>query len=146
MSASEQGMIDQLLAQTTVQPQPSFMGLQAPPNASELHNLLGKLQQQQYLQQQQQQTPGEFGFLHDAGRSGMVGAGQQLGNILQQGNGPQQAPAMPPQASQADMPSGASPQPGTLSGQQMIASALQKGKQVYASQIQAGVDPDQATA
>ena len=84
---STDDLVNQLLAQTTVAPQPSFMGLQAPPDPGQLQTLLSKLRQQQFLQQQSVPTPGQYGFLHDAGKAQFSQAGQILGNLLQQPGG-----------------------------------------------------------
>jgi hypothetical protein len=154
---STDDLVNQLLAQTTVAPQPSFMGLSAPPDPSQLQALLGKLRQQQYMQQVSQPTPGEYGFLHDAGRQGAAQIGQMLGNMLQRPGGltgtpptaaqPTQASATAPVDSSGATPSppGSPPQPSApQTPQAAVGAALMKGKQVFAAMLNAGVDPDVA--
>src|SRR5579859_97093 len=151
MGASQQDMIDQLLQATTVSPQPSFMGLQAPPNPQQLQQLLSKLQQREFLQNQPP-TPGPYGYLHDAGRQQMLSVGQQLGNQAAMaiqpppGGIPGQGTNAPPQGGdQASQSAAPAPQGSPAAAQAQIQQALLNAKQIYAAQISKGVDPDQAT-
>jgi hypothetical protein len=138
MAASTQDMINQLLAQTTVAPQPSLFGLQAPPNPADLQALLGKLKQSQQQQDANAPTPGAYGYLHDAGKAAFNSVGSQLGTAL--GQGITQAGQ---QAASQQAPSADNPAP-PLTNQQAVNAAIQKGKQVYQAQISAGTDPDVA--
>jgi hypothetical protein len=134
-------MINSLLAQTTVAPQPSFMGLQAPPDPSQVQALLSKLKQQQFSDRYAAaQTGGEYGWLNAPAALSMSAAGQKLGGILNapgglSGPGPNQPPQ--PQAAQGD-------QSAPQTSQAAISAALMKGRQAYAAMINANVDPDVA--
>lgn len=160
MSADQQDMINKiLLAQAqSKQMAPSFMGLQAPQDPNALNPLLGQLRQQQYQDQANAPTPGQYGYLHDAGKLQFNGVGQQLGQALGQALNPQAAPAQqgpaftpaPPLTTDAGTPApnaGAVqppiPNPGATP-QQSITNMVLASKAYYAQQVQKGVDPDQA--
>lgn len=159
MADNTQDAINQLLAQTTVAPQPSFMGLQAPPSHTDLENLLGKLQQQHALSQMNEPTPGEFGYLHDAGKANFTQLGQGLGNLAQKpgvlspaqapqpaqaGPSPTQDPSLGPTNGAPPVTSAAGNPPVATNPQATTAGALAQGKQIYASLISSGQPEDQA--
>jgi hypothetical protein len=156
MGVSTQDMINQLLAQTTVAPQPSFMGLSGPPDPGQLKQLLSKLQQNQFLQNNSAPTPGPYGYLHDAGKSQMLSVGQALGNQVgmalppgqvppQPGQSPQTAPTGAPQSPQAAPPGAAAEAPApTLTNPQSISAAIRQVSQAHQAMIASGLDPDVA--
>jgi len=121
MSADQQDMINRLMAQLATQPQgPSLYGLQAQADPNDLMALLGKMKQQQVLDQANAPTPGQYGYLHDAGKAAFNSIGSNLGGQLASlGNGPQQsspivdaqkqAIAQGNQANAADLASGTDP-------------------------------------
>lgn len=76
MSADTQAMIDQLMSQTTVTPQQSFLGMQGPANQDQMQQLLGQLKQQQFQQQALTSSPEQFR------RASMIGVGQSLGGLV----------------------------------------------------------------
>lgn len=119
MSADQQAMIDQLMAQQTMTPQPSFAGLSAPPDQGQVQALLGKLRQQQF--QQQALTADPLKFI----QASQIGVGQGLGNMLTAPGGVAQS-AQPQQAQSA------------------IGQAINQAKQAYTALINANVDPDKA--
>jgi hypothetical protein len=160
MSMDQQDLINKiLLAQAqNKQNQPSFMGLSAPQDPNALNPLLAQLRNQQYVNSVGN-TPGEYGYLHDAGQKDFARAGQALAGILGIGQPPpqqqqtqQQGPAftMPPPATDAsgnpaqNMAIAApAPNPGSTP-QQSVNNMVLAAKAFYSSQIQRGIDPDQA--
>ena len=161
MSADQQDMINKiLLAQAQAkQNQPAFMGLQAPQDPNALNPLLGQLRQQQYQDQANAPTPGQYGYLHDAGKLQFNSVGQQLGQALGQGLNPQQQPqapqgpafTMPPAATDSDgntQPQTAAtavpiPNPGATP-QQSVTNMVMAAKAYYSAQVNSGIDPDKA--
>jgi hypothetical protein len=152
---STDDLVNQLLTQTTVAPTPSVLGVQAPSDPSQLQALLGKLRQQQNQSQLNQPTPGEYGFLHDAGRQQFTQAGQMLGNMLQAPGGlggpppaqPQQAPfsvqSASPSPDGTSAPPAITPNPGKTP-QQTVSNAVLAAKAYHASLIKSGTSPDVA--
>jgi hypothetical protein len=153
---STDDLVNQLLTQTTVAPTPSVLGVSAPPDPNQLQALLGKLKQQQYQQQQSQPTPGEYGFLHDAGKQQFAQAGQMLGNLLQRPGGLGGTPPAAPQTAPFSLQAAASSQDGSppsapipvpsqgATPQQSVSNAVQAAKFYHASLIKQGVPADQA--
>lgn len=156
---STDDLVNQLLTQTTVSPTESVLGVQAPPDPTQLQALLGKLRQSQYQQQANQPTPGEYGFLHDAGRQQFNQAGQLLGNMLTAPGGlkgpPQAAPQAPPFSvtPPAPSPDGSAPSAATTPNitpnqgstpQQSISNAVLAAKAYHQALIKQGTPADQA--
>lgn len=81
MGANTEDMINQLQMQQMMPPQPSFMGIQAPPDPQAIRALLQHLQAQQAVAQTGN-TPGQYGYLHDAGQKAFASIGQGLGGAL----------------------------------------------------------------
>jgi hypothetical protein len=162
MSADSQDLINKILLMQaqSKQNQPSFMGLQAPQDPNALTPLLGQLRTQQYQDQANAPTPGQYGYLHDAGKAAFNSVGQQIGSALGQAlNGSQgqsqpapQGPAftMPPPATDASGNPAQNtaiappvPNPGGTP-QQTVSNMVLAAKAYYSAQVQRGVDPDQA--
>lgn len=121
MSADTQDMINQLQMQLATPPQPSLFGLTAPPDPSGLRALLQKLQAQQAVNQTGG-TPGQYGYLHDAGQKAFAQVGQGLGAAI---GGALNPP--PTAAAQAATP------------QAQISSAIQSAQRNYQTLIGQGV-------
>jgi hypothetical protein len=160
MGADAQDLISKiLLAQAQAkQNQPSFMGLQAPQDPNALTPLLGQLRQQQVLEQANAPTPGQYGYLHDAGRAAFNSIGSNLGGqLVALGNAPQAAPQSQgpaftpaPSADDSGNPAAANgnvvppvPNPGATP-QQSVGNMILAAKAYYSAQVQRGIDPDQA--
>lgn len=124
MSADQQDMINHLMAQLAASPQgPSLYGLQAQADPNNIMALLGKMKQQQVLDRANAPTPGQYGYLHDAGKAAFNSIGSNLGGQLAAfGNGPQQSSPV-------------------IAAQK---AAIAQGNQDNAQALASGVDPLQA--
>lgn len=153
---STQDDINKLREARIMGQQPSFDGLQAPPDPNQLGLLQAQLQQQQDLTQAGADNGDPYGFLTAPSRRSAALVGQSLSNLLGgPGAAPQAAPAVasptdtglpPPNQpgpnSQPAAPVTAGPAAPLTSGQ--VSQAIQQGKRAYQAMIAAGVPPDQA--
>lgn len=121
MGANTEDMINQLQMQQMLPQQPSFMGIQAPPDPQAIRALLQHLQAQQAIAQTGN-TPGQYGYLHDAGQKAFASIGQGLGGAI----------------------GGAMNAPPPNSGPSQQSSQLMQARAKYAQDIAAGVPENTA--
>lgn len=128
MGASTEDVMNQLQGTLATPPQPSLFGIQAPPDPAALQALLRHLQAQKAVEDTGN-TPGPYGYLHDAGQKAFASIGQQLGGAV---GGALNTPGQFGNAAPAPDP------------RQAMASAIQQAQQTYQKLIANGVDENQA--
>ena len=90
MSADNQDLANRLLmqlSQTGGAAQPSFAGISAPQNPGNMLSALAQINQRNDASNANAPTPGQYGYLHDAGTGkSLFNVGQQAGNFAQSGS------------------------------------------------------------